>query len=532
MTAYRQGPAAAGLPFPRKALGVYTALAIVAASVLLFLPGMFASPHGWMMFKEGGVLGMGLILFLSLASAIAIGTLGAFAVRGKRMPMMILPAIPALPLLAGVLFMLLGVKVVFGAISGEPVDPSQRMRIAAEGIAEADAALVFGCLVGGVACGAAAIALLGSAASVDRAQTGAPAKGLWLGSLIAGIVGTLVMLVLHVTQKALWLPVVLVFPSLVLLTALASVASRHGALIRNWHDKAEANAWLSSLLAAAILATLGIILLDLAGSYMAERNGLGAVSGESVDPSQRARILAEAISEGRAATLYMIANGVFVFALVAVGVIGGIGKGPDGSTRSPLGAPAFVALGTVLLFVIALSAARGWIWSTVAGNVARAESSPPGIELPLVTSVSGYDVGDSGPELLVSADGKNVNTPTLTYSKALVVYADRRAKWSAVAKHVRTALATKGARPVETLAFVVTPREKPDLTPLGRYAPFVGRDVDTIKVYLAPSEYQLGLGGERRIRPRESDDMQSVIDQMTTSGDRTRLLLLPPEGVW
>ena len=45
---------------------------------------------------------------------------------------------------------------------GESVDPDTKFRIVAEGIAEANACLIFGCLMGAVGCGAASVALLGS----------------------------------------------------------------------------------------------------------------------------------------------------------------------------------------------------------------------------------------------------------------------------------------------------------------------------------------------------------------------------------
>ena len=46
---------AAGLPFPRKNLGAFTAMAIVVAAAVFFLPLLFcATPHGWMMVMNGG----------------------------------------------------------------------------------------------------------------------------------------------------------------------------------------------------------------------------------------------------------------------------------------------------------------------------------------------------------------------------------------------------------------------------------------------------------------------------------------------
>ena len=537
---YRAGPAAPGLPFPRKSLGLYTALGIVPAAVMFLLPiPMFAHREGWLMFREGGTLGMSVILLASIAVAVTLATLGVFAVRGKRTPMIIAGALPAVPLLLGALFYALGIRMMFGAVMSDAIDPMQKLRIVAEGMSEANAALVFGCVMGAAACGAASVALLGATASVDRAHAGAPVSPTWIGSLVVGIIGLLVMLVLRVVFKAHLVFALLVVPSMIFVAVLACIAARHGKLAAGWHDKAEANAWISALLTSAILASAGLVLLDAAATFSSERSALGAISGYSIDPSQRARILEEAIREGRAATIFAVTDGIFAFATVAIGVFGALGKGPDGSTRAPTALSPWMALGAIAIASLALIGVRAHAWGTVEDAAAARKATAPAIELPRVKSIDGFNSGGDGPELIVFADGHREGVTTaLSYSSTLVLSADRRAKWADVSKHVRAVLQTRqGYGQTTLIAINVEPAEKPDLSGLGRYAAFVGSDAQTIGVSTSPDDFKYGSRTWQTVRPKPTDDWETVVlsmqpNDMRYGGSSANIVLLPSEGSW
>ena len=138
MMAYREDPPAAGLPFPRRNLTRYTALAIVLALLVLLLPlPFFASPSGLRMFKHFGSE-MLVLLFAAVVGAGALGAMGAFAVRGKQGPAAVIAGVPAVLVVVGASAANRGMRMALGAVEGESIDPSQAMRILAEGVAESD----------------------------------------------------------------------------------------------------------------------------------------------------------------------------------------------------------------------------------------------------------------------------------------------------------------------------------------------------------------------------------------------------------
>lgn len=546
MMAYREGAPAAGLPFPRKTLGAFTAVTIiVAASVLLLLPLLFASPAGWLMFRNGGS-GMYVLVLLALLCGAALGVLGAFAVRGKSVPSLLVAGVPAVPVLAGAVFMRAAMGKAIGAVSGGSVDPLQAMRILAEGASEADSLIIFGCAIGACAFGAATAALLGATGSVDRARSSAPAGAAWIVSLVIGVIGIVVAFGARVVMRTMLAPMMLTIPAMAAFTGLACMAARNAPLARGWHDRREANAWVASLFAAAVAAAAGAVLLDAASLFFAESRGLGAIAGESVDPSQKARILAEVVAETRAATIFACIDGFFAFATVGAGLVSAIGRGPDGSARSPLGPPAFAALASVVLVAVALFGVRAWTFAEV-GRTDEARLHPDQktrtsiIDLPHAT-VGPFGTGElSGPTLTVQANGSfDVDGRLGPYDHNLVVMADHRAPWGSVAKAVTATLKMRAdaldSNPVAvppTLSIRVTsdaPRAPLDL---GRYGAFVGPDAPTVLVRLDRKSLH-GWDGAV-IMPKASDDMSSVVAAIaaaSTSIDAKRVVLLPPDGAW
>ena len=161
-----------------------------------------------------------------------------------------------------------------------------------------------------------------------------------------------------------------------------------------------------------------------------------------VAPSQRARILFEAVQDRRFSTIACILHGVLGLATFAAAIAPGIGGGPQG-TRHPLtpslGIAAFVAI-AMLGGTLSLSSSR----SRAAKLVAALEDSeaPPGVTLPTVrgtfwTRDGGLParrtvIGPGGAELEKTSGGLELGKTSgvcamsfINPGGALAVYGDR-----------------------------------------------------------------------------------------------------------
>src|SRR3954449_8268654 len=91
---YREGGGGGGLPLPRKRLSALTiivaALAFVALNLSPMLLGFVGGNHGiagaWRLVKEGGIIWMAPLLLLDVLLPITLAVLGAFVMRGKKVP--------------------------------------------------------------------------------------------------------------------------------------------------------------------------------------------------------------------------------------------------------------------------------------------------------------------------------------------------------------------------------------------------------------------------------------------------------------
>lgn len=555
MMAYREAAPPPGLPFSRKGLGGFTFLTCaVAASALFPFAFYFTSARGLYEFKNGGS-GMFLLLVLALLGVAAIGVLGAFTVRGKRLPTTIIAALPAVPVIAGALLMRHAMGRAFDALSGESVDPSMTARILAVGTSEADSLVILGCYLGAAGFGAASVALLGGAGSIDRTRSAAPAGAGWILTLVLGLVGVVGAFGARLALRATSPVMLLTIPAMIIVTSVATIAAKNGPFVRGWHDRREANLWLASLLGAALAAAAGLVLLDMVAVFSVESLALGALSGESVDPSQKARILGGGVAAITAATACACVDGLFGFATIAVGLVSAIGRGPDGKTRSPIGGPALIALAAVVLAAASLFGARASLFAGVtrstriASERLAAPATASAVELPHVAGLSPWECADfSGPVLVVRADGTFEPSGELTpYGDNVVVFADRRAAWSAVVSAIRTAIKQRPSRTYGGLPAMAVP---PGLTirvdgtvsrppvDLGRYDVFLGPRDPMLAVYLSsPSGYSAKV---TRIAPRPADDMEAVVAAISAakaSGgadayDAPRVVLEPPDGPW
>jgi hypothetical protein len=306
---YREPGVGGGLPLPRARLVALTVIVgLLALTSILMGPGLLvvvgrSLAGAWRLFRDGGGW-MWLILLLDLAAPVAIAALGAFILRGRAVPAGLLFGAAALPMAVALLGAWRGQRMTVGAISGESIDPEQKARILAEGIAESMSADIFG---GFVTCGVAIVAAAAASfavASIDLpgASRGGP-KPSSAGAIGASAAGALwlvatIGLGFARFREAGGLVLLPVLPVLVLVP-LAVLAGRAAPILSGWHDREESRRAAGALLIAALSALLAVLALEHAIDARFLAQALGAISGETIDESQRARVLAQGLEAGR-----------------------------------------------------------------------------------------------------------------------------------------------------------------------------------------------------------------------------------------
>ena len=420
---YREaGLAVPGLPFPRARLVPLTVLVgIVAFLAIVMSLAIFVGIGGgmtgaWRLFRNGG-WPMWFILVSDLFAPILIAVLGAFVLRGKRVPAGLLFVATAIPFVLGLFGAWIGHRLVIDAVSGESVDPEQKARILAEGFAET---MSCDMLAGIVVCGAGIVASVAAAsalASIDTALAfrGEPsAKPSSFGAIGAGacggvwILATLVVggLRLKSADAIVLLPVL----PLLLIVPFAALAGRGAAAVRGWHDRAEGSRMAGALLVAGASAVLGVLALQRCIEASYASRALSAISGESVDPSQRLRILAYAVDAGRLAPVSYAVHAVLGTATFGLALAPALGSGKHPATPSAI---VTVVVGLLLAVgTLAISSKRESVTRACA-EAARA-SMPNNVQLPaIVEALSDSRRGGAyGTRIVVPKDATSTEAPT------------------------------------------------------------------------------------------------------------------------
>ncbi len=534
---YREGGEAGGLPLPRKNLPALTIIVAVLAFVALILSpmllGFAAGRHGvagaWRLVKEGGIVWTGPVLLLNFVVPIALAVIGAFVMRGKKVPPFLLLLGAALPFAIGLLGALVGQMTVFGAISGESVDPEQKIRIMAEGAAETMANDI---LAGFVTCGCAIVACAAAAAaaaSIDVAMASRGAKpgraGLIGAAALGGawLVASIVLAAIRFRHAG----ALVAFPVLIVATIVpfAIMAGRSASLLRGWHDRTEASRMLAATAVAGLCATLAVLAFERAAQASVTAQALQAIAGESVDPSQQARILFEAVQGRRFGTLACILHGGLGLATFAAAIAPGIGGGPQG-TRHPLtpslGIAALVAI-AMLGGTLSLSSSRSRTAKLVAASGDAV--APPGVTLPTVRgtfSTRGGGprygaerivIGPAGAELEKGA-GKCAASSNNPGSAAFSVYGDR----NVTATQLVEILKARGCED-PSLVFVARRDHDPAIdAQLGEMAAYLG------SVAYVPATVTIDLPS----RHEDVVEVRSVDDAIEVDGKRVAFPI-PPE---
>ena len=481
---YREPGTAGGLPLPRTRLmgltivvALLAFLAVVTPQMLLAVVGHSAA-GAWRLFKEGG-LSMYVLLLLDLAMPIAIAVLGAFVLRGKRAPAGLLFAAATLPFGVALLGAWSGQRMTMGAISGESVDLEMKARILAEGISESMATDIFG---GFVVCGAALVAAVAAAsalATIDVAtitRNGPKPSSLGvIGAAVAGGVWILATLVIGGARlrAAGGLALLPVLPVIVLVV-FAVLAGRGASVLRAWHDPKEASRGAAALVVAMVSALLAVLALQRGIESSFTAKAFAAIAGESVDPSQRARILGAALDAGHLSSVTFAIHAVLGSLTFLLALLPALGNG-----RNPLTASSAIAvlLGVVLLGgTFALAHAR-----TTAPRTSLAHAAAPGgVTLPVVVETfSDKSRGSSGgrDRLVVDATGKgegDLSTSTCSRAVGATVYADARATIGMVAARLPKPEGC-GMQSSMSLVMTATRTHPPEIDArLGDYALYLG----------------------------------------------------------
>jgi hypothetical protein len=380
------------------------ATAIVASSGLV-MPLMLLGTKPARIFetlKEGGG-SMWLLLLLMISMPAVVTVLAGLGIRGRKIPIAAIVGVALVPALVAFAGTTLSQRSMASAIEGAGIDPSQKMRIAFEGTQEALASLQFGAAICAFALGAAAVGCAGIAASVDRARMNVSGGVGWIAALVLpllGLVASLAVVVVTHSLGAAPIPFFFSLVSLLVVAPMAALSARSAGAFRDFHDTAESKRMLGAVLAAAVMSALALWLLDRVAILAIQRVVFSACSAESVDGSQKARILMGGNLESRAFVLLsgthvVCALGAFVPALVA-----GSGKGKHPFGADGTSALALVALGTLGFFGVE-ARAKGYISSVAA---AMHEPSYP-VTLPTVKN--GDAVGPArGDAIVVDKYGK------------------------------------------------------------------------------------------------------------------------------
>ena len=477
---YREPGATGGLPLPRARLAPFTIVTVLLALAAIVMgPGLLvvagrSMAGAWMLFREGG-LSMYLVLLLALGAPALVAGLGAFVIRGKKLPPGLLFVTAGLPLAVALLGATMGQQMVMGAISGESVDPEQKSRILAEGIAESMSTDIFG---GFVACGVALVAAAAAAFAVASIDVGTitrggpkPSSSGTVGAGIAGGVWLLATMALAMVRLRAAGPLVLltILPVAVLVP-VAVLAARSAPVLRTWHDRGEASRGAAALLVAALSALLAVLVLERAIDASSTARALSAIAGESVDESQRARILASAVDGTRLAGAAYGAQAVLGAATFGLALVPALGNGRHPATLSAVLATAF----GLMLLVGSLALAQGR-HSAPKRMLAKSDRNEEGLSLPILVdtfSHKGSGPG-SGPPLILDKNGQGEGSASaICDGRKTTVYADR----AATLAMLRTRVGAPTLRTcAKQLTFVVTREHPKDLDArLGYLADFLG----------------------------------------------------------
>jgi hypothetical protein len=264
----------------------------------------------------------------------------------------------------------------------------------------------------------------------------------------------------------------------VVAAALAGPVAARVRAIDDAQDAKHAARVTAAVFVAGALFGLACFLFDRAAFASVERLVLSAISGESIDPSQRARLLMEVAPGVPATRVAMIFDTTASFLAFAPAIIGGLRRPAWGSIGGAIALVAVVALG-----MAGVAWNRRAKQALVDASTARTRADAPALPVIATTGLPnqrGSDEADSF-DVIVRADGTKKEQGAHYGYRPRAVAPDRRARFADVIDGV-LGTATQSA----DVLLVGVAKSPPQLPPaLGAYASFLGASYPTYRVGLA-----------------------------------------------
>lgn len=519
----------------------------VALSILIFVAPIALLAAGdrdpspasvWAHFRDGG-WGMWLITLVQMFLVGISAALGAMMIRGMRIPGAALFTLALGPFAAAMLGTLASFRIIMGAISGASVDPSQKARILAQGLSELSNLYVYGGLGAAFAMYLAGLAAAFTLITIDPAALGptSPSK-LWMAGPAVGTIAAIAAIGARIAlrQSLGGLDGLVIF-GLLNIGALSALSSRPlAALLAARNDEESGRAW-RLLLVAAFAFAAAMLLVDRAEIAAILRRPLEAISGESVDPSQRATILGALNSELHGRSIVMIIDALGCFAAFAAPLLAGLAATKKFSISIAVAGVAALLIVSAAwltgsriegaissrrdaLVVLEKSIALRGITLPVKRDIGRAFpfAGAPGLDVQRDGTVADDRVTDGKSEEEEDSDGN----PTIT------VASDGALPFELFTQKLIPALPT--ASSALTLGLLVAPARRYDYSALGAYAGLLGSDLEMIEVRFddtiadgLPTGSTRGSSSGYSVHPREPRDLALGV---LVDADKARLYVL------
>jgi hypothetical protein len=448
VNAYRAARKPPGLPFPRQRIGTLYAWLLGAAVIgAVFPPFWFAAgdPGGTARRLREACFDVPLgpfgLLALSVLLPLWLAYEGARAVSGRRVPGARLFALGLSPFFAAALSALPLARRVIGAFAslGDEVG-DQLMRIVAGGTAELSSLYAYGDLVSAACLAVVALGAGGAVATIDtRRATPAlepRARTAMLCARAAGAAWALASLVTFVAfvgkRQA---NATSAFGPLVVcaMAALATAVARRSIALRDWHDEAEARRHTGLLLVTGAAAVLATCLVERGILEDFEARMFGALEGETIDQSVRARVLAGSLPMYRYAGIAVPLDLVLGAATFACALAPGIARGgaprttPRFDTSAALTIATLVVLGGV---IFAQGDRRARIFASAGGPPAalgdlRLPTVPPAVRARHSRAFARVTIAETG-AVQLSIPGRNFVAEHPETGPRMQLYADER----------------------------------------------------------------------------------------------------------
>lgn len=398
----------------------------------------------------------------------------SFFARGARVAGSLLFAAALVPLAYRLVRAISDAASVNRSVSGEGVDPAQKIRLMAEHISRSAHALGQGAVISSALAWAVFLVAVRSALAVNRKSLPSPPPSarVWLALgtvFLAGVAAIVARVRLHVSFAA-----VDAFALAGVLSAglLAACVPTLDALNRSDHDEETGRAWRALLLAAVSLA-VSVFLINRAAAFRIVDSLSSVIINETNYSPQSVRYLTALRSEIQTRTIVGVVD--TLGCLVVFGSVVG-----DARARLKLSAQGALATLFVLgmfglIGLYALKTERGL--EALRPPFEAFERASGSVDLPTAPRENQLAIGGhvDRPLVVVNSVGAIVSGSF----DAQLLAADRRLTFEALMR-----LAAPAARNV---AFLAAPAVRVESAKLGIYAPLVGSDLRLYPAVLATS---------------------------------------------